>query len=237
MNTSQKSRFEDNRVILFLRDQNVFTEESVRRAYRLLSKQTHPDITGKGADDFIRLREEYEQALEGIESLAGYFTAVSRSQTVPDERYCRLMFYLSLKRYITVGLFSVKLRIRESVQRRNRIILEDVVKRAQQYDPSFVSVFLNYNRNHLRRFSIWYNSKHNKNGRIYFIKGISFFLEYQLRGGCELYNIAYSYLEDSLYELSDCEGNSVETAMHDFARWLFDELKQKSLASQLNDKS
>lgn len=228
---TEESRLEDNRIIRYLRDENVFTEERVRHAYRMLSKQTHPDITGKDSSDFIRLREEYERVLEGIDSLARYFSVEVSASPAYDEKYCRLMFYLSLKRYMTVGLYSVKLRIRESVRQRNRIILEDVVKRAQDYDPSFIPLFLNYNRNLLRRFSLWYSSsgRRNKNGRNYFIKGINFFLDYELRGSREMLNITTSYLKDAVYELDDGDNDPVNTAMYGISCWLLRELKRKSL--------
>ncbi len=225
--------FSDNRIIQLLINQNQFTEESLKKAYRALCLQTHPDKGGSTLD-FIRLTEEYEQAKTGLPLLEKYITslnAVCSGEALLQ--YPRLSFYLSLKRYTALGLYSVKVRLRENLRERNRIIIEEVIKKSRRYDESFVPIFVAYNKNHLKKYSLWLVEKNFRSGRNYFIKGLGFFLDYQFKGGRELHNIAESYFHDALYELKHSEDSPVQSATFNMASWLLEDLENPSLHSEL----
>ncbi|MFW6366553.1 MAG: hypothetical protein ACOC2H_08805 [Spirochaetota bacterium] len=225
--------YADNRIIQLLVAQNSFGEDALKRAYRALCMATHPDRGGSTAD-FIRLSEEYEQAKSGLPLLEKYISSISSlSSGETLLQYPRLSFYLSLKRYAAMGLYSVKVRLRENLRERNRVIIEEVIRKSQSYDESFIPVFIAYNRNHLKRYNLWLVEKNFRSGRKYFIKGLNFFLEYQFRGGRELSNIAISYLNDAAYELDHSEESPVQRATYNMVLWLKSEMEKPSLHFEL----
>lgn len=225
--------YTDNRIIQLLITQNRFDEYALKKAYRALCLSTHPD-RGGSTSDFIRLTEEYEQAKTGLPLIEKYVASVSAlSSGEALLQYPRLSFYLSLKRYAAMGLYSVKVRLRENLRERNRVIIEEVIRKSSAYDESFVPVFVAYNKNHLKRYSLWLVEKNIRSGRKYFIKGLGFYLDYQFRGGRELHNIAESYLHDAGYELVHSEESPVRSATCNMVSWLLKDLKKPSLYSEL----
>lgn len=74
-----------NRLIEILKKEKNVTPEKLKRIYRKLCKQTHPD-TAKGThDDFIRLRKEYEEALKALPSIhAGLKNNINSELPHPD---------------------------------------------------------------------------------------------------------------------------------------------------------
>lgn len=227
------NEFADNRIIQLLISQNEYSEESLKKAYRALCLSAHPD-RGGSTTDFIRLTEEFEQAKTGLPLLEKYITSViALSSEDALLQYPRLSFYLSLKRYSALGLYSVKVRLRENLRERNRIIIEEVITKSQRYDETFVPVFVAYNKNHLKKYSLWLVEKNFRSGRKYFIKGLGFFLEYQFKGGREMHNIASSYLDDARYELNHSEESPVRLATCNMVNWLKKDLEKPSLHSEL----
>jgi hypothetical protein len=226
-------QFTDNRIILRMIESGEYDETALKKTYREFCLTVHPD-RGGSTSDFIHLTEEFEQAKSGLPLLEKYITSLN---AVSSERallqYPRLSFYLSLKRYSAMGLYSVKVRLRENLRERNRVIIEEVITKSKKYDSSFVPVFVAYNKNHLKRYSLWLVEKNFRIGRKYFIKGFSFFLEYQFKGGREHKNISLSYLDDALYELKIADESPVQSATIDFSLWLKNELEKSSLHHEL----
>lgn len=227
--------FSGNRLIMLLTESGDFSDKGLQKAYYTLCKEAHPDSHGGSTEDFIHLSEEYEQAKEGLPWLREYFGRFkSRQESQVNIVSVRLAFYMSLRRYAVAGLYSTKVRLRSNLQARNRIILEEVVKSSSLYDKGFIPLFLQFNRNHLKKYSLWFIDRSFKNGRNYFIKGFGFFFDYQLRGTKEMYNIAHSYLTDARYELDQSLDSPARSSMLAFVNWLLLELDKESLFVLIN---
>ena len=55
-----------NRLLLALEKEDNLTPEGLRTLYRTLSVKLHPDVTKGSGEDFIRLQEEYAEAMDVI---------------------------------------------------------------------------------------------------------------------------------------------------------------------------
>jgi len=57
-----------NRFARRIRDGAIRTPEELKSEFKALAKETHPDLSGQSAtDDFVRVRAEYESALQDFE--------------------------------------------------------------------------------------------------------------------------------------------------------------------------
>lgn len=199
-------------------------EENLKVLYRKLCKKTHPDLNGGRSEDFLKVKSEYEQALDFLKKMKGFkFEHIESEETSPLNP--RLGFIRAFYYYHAVGLHSIKIRLKEELKERNREIMKRVIHWANLYDRSFIPIFLNYNRSYLLTFNMWRNDKVFKVGREHFLTGLSWFFDYQRIGTDSYHRVTASYLDDALCEMHNMESTPYRAAIIEMLKWLVEELK------------
>lgn len=214
---------------------NTFSKEDFFKLYRILCKNTHPDLTGKDGSDFIRVQELYEQmktmgAADSVTLTSRFdpFKVIRESGfTVPQNpdssvKADRAALYISLHRYVSLGLHSYKLRSKSLLKERNRTVIRTVLYWGNRYDRRFVPLFVDYNKNKFEQVIINENLKHELKGKRLFVEGLGWFAKYQETGRASSAHIA----REKLYfacKLLRAYGAS-QSPIFPFSDWLQREL-------------
>ncbi len=164
-------------------------EAEIQKLYRLLCKQTHPDLTGKDGSQFLKVQQAFEQ-LQGNSSLSTSFPRLENFdpfQLLRDMGHAlplspQASLYISLDRYLSLGLLSFKMRSKENLRNRNISVLRTVLFWAQQYDPAFIDIFLRLNRNIFQFSQSTQQMKNYTYGKKITLDGFRIFFEYQEMG-------------------------------------------------------
>lgn len=166
----------------------ICTEKELDHIYRYLCKVTHPDTSGRTGEHFLQVKEFYEEAQRKLRAgtapaeESSDFRKISRAFGYHHPGEPRIHLYIALKRYYALGLYSMKMRLRESGQRRNREILEIIEYWGDLYTPEGASLFLTCHH----RLSETPESSLELNNRRYvrhqFLQGIANFWKYQGNG-------------------------------------------------------
>ncbi|RPJ09289.1 MAG: hypothetical protein EHM28_02000 [Spirochaetaceae bacterium] len=176
-----------NSIVKRLIAEGNLSQEYLKKIFRNLCKITHPDLDKKPGEEagreeagaaFIRLKDEYEEAKSNLERLQSYLLGNGRGGDVLGARDIERMFYDSLRHYLAAGLYSVRMRIRPELKKRNELILREIVYWAKLHDPVFIGVFLIYNKTYLRRFSEWQRRDNLIKAQKLFQRGFSTTVEY-----------------------------------------------------------
>lgn len=202
----------------------------LKKIYRRLCKLTHPDLQQGSSQDFIQLREEYEEAKANLESLAHHFTA---SHLKPSSHEFRKLFYEALRHYLAAGLSSARMRIRSQVKLRNQLILREVLNWAKLYKPSFIEPFVQYNRIYLRRFTDWQRQDDLKKAQRLLLYAMYNTIDYVLTASPQALRAVRSYLADCLGYLRFSTKSMAGQAILALRAWFAAEIE--SLALGQND--
>lgn len=135
-----------NRLIERLAGDGELSVDALKRLYRMLALQSHPDLTGKADAEFIRLQREYEDALDYLRSLpAGPRARTARADAaVGDPREaCLKELYLYSIRYSA---------------RRWKSVFPALIAAAERYRPDAARALREYRRSFLERLSEWEGS-------------------------------------------------------------------------------
>ncbi len=208
----------------------------LKAAYRRLSKQAHPDLTGRDGSAFVRLQGDYEEAREylrrlssalpdaGCDPEAGQFspTTVLEELGLPVDSEPRAALYASLYRYTVAGLHDHRARSR--LGRRGRRIIRTVLYWAALYAPGFVAVFVEYNKVHAIRYQTYLSNRRIVAARRMFLRGLHWALQYQDRGRWTACRAAADRLAEALVLLGEAAEKPGLEAMAAFASWLLEEL-------------
>jgi hypothetical protein len=206
------------------------TREEFRKIYLYLCKNTHPDLTGKDGEDFIRLKELYRR-IEEKESAVGE-TADSQFdplKVIRESGYdaagdSRKALFLSLYRYMSSGMHSYRIRRKPPLKERNALILRSVLYWAGRYDRDFVGLFLDYNTRIFQQIRSTSDLKQEGRAKRYFREGFDWFIRFQIAGKLAARTLAEDRLRMCLYTLR-VFGTS-DSPVVPFARWLLGELER-----------
>ncbi|HEQ71884.1 MAG TPA: hypothetical protein ENN69_05295 [Spirochaetia bacterium] len=201
------------------------SEEHLKKIYRRLCKITHPDLIKEDSAEFIRLREEYEEARENFRELKLYLTNREEASVLGEDDIRRL-FYESLRHYLAAGLHSVRMRIKTDIKTRNELILREVSSWANLYKPSFVLPFLEYNKAYLRRFEEWQKQKYPPNAQYLFRYGLYNIIDFAMSGSPQALRAARSFFSDSLAEAEKLPRSPATDPLRKLDRWFLEELEE-----------
>jgi hypothetical protein len=205
------------------------SEEYLKKIYRRLCKITHPDLKKQDSVEFIRLKAEYEEAKEHVGELKTYLIEKENTNVLGDGDI-RRMFYASLKHYLAAGLDSMRIRIKPEIKKRNELILREVLYWAKLYKPSFIPVFLEYNRAYLRRFSEWQKRESLSKARRLFLFGFRESIRYEDTHSPRALYAARSYFSDCQSVLEILTPSAHGRAVAGFALWFSGELESLATA-------
>ena len=124
-----------------------FSMSEVKHIYRVLSKQTHPDISGKESDLFIRLQKAYEQAqLKGRQQSS---LSTSGLRILDDLGYANAMpvkaiFYILIQQYFKRGTYRKKVYLNSNLYRKNREIIDAIQYWGGEYNEDFPRIFSDF---------------------------------------------------------------------------------------------
>ena len=233
--------FITNEIVRELISSGKISESDLKAIYRRLSKKTHPDITGKGSSDFLRIKNEYEEARSYLKKIKGGIylkTNFSPTKVIIESGYRRPIeprsaLYIALYRYSVLGLYSYKIRSKPELHNRNLEIIRTVIYWAHLYDPDFISIFIGYNKQYAIHYHEYLYNKKIVRGRRLFIKGLRWFLDYQDQGRRSACEIACEQLNASRSELKNAIVGPLRKSILLFAEWLLNELDLDPLRFQI----
>lgn len=206
-----------------------FTKDDFFKLYRLLCKNTHPDLTGKDGRDFIRLQEIYDKLKDTLHAesadIAAYFNPYKVISELGYSRplEARNCLFISLYRYVSLGLHTRKVRSKPVLKERNNMIIRTVLYWGQKYDREFVSIFLNFNTSRFDTIQMGNSLEREIKGKKYFSNGLRWFLHYQESGRTSAAQISREKLSCAITLLSK-DGKS-RSSIIPFAYWLLEELR------------
>jgi hypothetical protein len=205
-----------------------FSERELKRIYKVLCKSTHPDLTGKDHEGFIKVQDVYQDALTRFRQDVHYGKEdFDPYKVIYDTGFSgtlspRACLYICLYRYNAHDLYSFKIRAKASLQERNTLIMRSVLYWAARYDQDFIKIFVDLNTNIFRNIKIIKTIRQYSLARRLFIQGMDLFFQYQEKGRLSSKKIAEEKLYKSIHLL--CSINNQENPMVPLAEWLIGEL-------------
>ena len=152
----------------------AFTRDDFFKLYRILCKNTHPDLTGKDGRDFIRLQEIYDKIKETLQSQTEVTGCGFNPYRVITELgykkpvHPRDGLFIALHRYVSLGLHTHKVRSKSVLKERNNLIIRTVLYWARRYDKQFVDIFSAYNMTQFDPIQIGNSLERSLKGKRYF---------------------------------------------------------------------
>lgn len=225
-----------NRIIEEMLANGSLTEKEAKKIFRKYSKLIHPDITKSNTDEeFIRLKNEYEEAIVFIRDPQN----IQKISEENEEKFCdlnelRKKLFQLLNIYITLGIYSQKIRLKQNLKERNEKIIKTIIDISLKYDPEFSFLFKDYNTFYFQSFEEWYEERQLKNAGKLFINGIRAFLEYQKNGNILTMRMAESYLKDARYEYGLKAKSNYQKNTLKLIEWFLNELTKKPLLENLD---
>ena len=188
-----------NPLISRMLDENAFSEKELKRFYRELCKETHPD-TGKGShEDFILLQKEMDEAGVFLKNFLSGNSASNKNITGTLADNPRTEFFRHLFRYTMKGLHSMKTRLKPGLKDANAAIILDVLSAAHRYDLEFYYALKDYQQPIIFTLSPE-NSETLKmfdSAKRQFLAGLNWFFDYQMNGEEKEKRIALSFFTDA----------------------------------------
>jgi len=164
-----------------LLSQNSYSLRELDHFYRLLSKRCHPDATGGTGEEFIELRQVYEQ------ETASKQEPFDPRQLVREAGFDlrlppRGCLYVGLQAFFSSGMYNYRIRAMHGLKRRNTTILRTIFHWSRLYDPDFAALFSAYSRHPLQSLSTTQQIKNFSYAKRLFLDGITGFFNYQHSG-------------------------------------------------------
>ncbi|TFG61473.1 MAG: hypothetical protein E4H36_10420 [Spirochaetales bacterium] len=165
-----------------------FSREELLSVYRILCKNTHPDLTGKDGADFIKVQEAFSRFRNNAGKGSLRPTAAFDPFKVIRETgwkggfQAKNSLYLGLYRYFLSGLHSYRIRSNQVLQERNLQIIRTILYWAEKYDKEFVRIFTNFNRSVFNHLRISEHYREELKARKILLDGFYWFLHYQDTG-------------------------------------------------------
>jgi hypothetical protein len=217
-----------------------FSEDDLKRIYKVLCKNTHPDLTGKDHARFLKVQEVYQDALSKCKKGGRkpktdfdpykviYDTGFSGTLTP------RACLYLCLHRYNSHELYSFKIRSNPSLRERNTSIMKSILYWAGIYDPAFIEIFINLNTNVIRDIKTIKTIRQYSHARRLLIQGMDLFFQYQEKNRSSSKKIAEEKLSRAIQLLMATCGE--DNPMIPLAEWLLQELTLPPLETNLKNR-
>ncbi|MEJ5285141.1 MAG: hypothetical protein ACP5Q5_00130 [Brevinematia bacterium] len=225
----------NNRIIEEMLANGNLSEKEAKRIFRRYSKQIHPDITKSNTEEeFIRLKNEYEEAIIFIKNPQNIKRISENEEKIFDVNHLRKRLFQLLNIYITLGIYSQKVRLKQNLKERNEKIIKTIVDISLKYDPEFSNLFKEYNTLYFQSFEEWYEERQLKNAGKLFINGIRSFLEYQKNGNILTMRMTESYLKDARYEYGLKATSNYQKNTLKLIEWFLNELTKKPLLENLD---
>lgn len=200
------------------------SDSAAKKIYHQLSKVLHPDTGSGSAEEFSRLQIYYEEARAYILADNVITTNAARQKT-QDRKYIRYRLFHFLDRYQRANLHSAKIRLRESMQRRNEVIMKPLYEWARQYSIDFYRNFSDYNQFNLDALTETSIHRQFRRYKTRFINAMAAFLDFQRHGRQIQKRIAKSFFED-LTELPRI--HPMCDTIDALSQWFIKELEQES---------
>src|SRR6056297_1253930 len=164
-----------------LLSQNSYSLRELDHFYRLLSKRCHPDATGGTGEEFIELRQVYEQ------ETASKQEPFDPRQLVREAGFDlrlppRGCLYVGLQAFFSSGMYNYRIRAMYGLKRRNTTILRTIFHWRRLYNPDFAALFSAYSRHPLQSLSTTQQIKNFSYAKRLFLDGITGFFNYQHSG-------------------------------------------------------
>ncbi len=225
----------NNRIIEEMLANGNLSEREAKRIFRKYSKLIHPDMTKSNTEEeFIRLKNEYEEAIIFIKNPQNIRRISEDEEKFFDVNHLRKRLFQLLNIYITLGIYSQKVRLKQNLKERNEKIINTIVDFSLKYDPEFSNLFKEYNTLYFQSFEEWYEERQLKNAGKLFINGIRCFLEYQKNGNILTMRMAESYLKDARYEYGLKATSNYQKNTLKLIEWFLNELTKKPLLENLD---
>jgi len=206
-----------------------FSKKDLLAIYRFLCKHTHPDTAGGDGSAFLKVRETYAKALSRFEAPApppGDFDPyeIPRQIEYYGTSGPRDCLYACLSHYVVLGLQSHKVRSSPSLRERNEKVMRSVTYWAELYDPSFIRIFSEFNRQVIQPMASTRDMKNYTSAKRAFYSGLQWFFLYQETGRDSCRAIARDKLSASAFTMEKFV--RVNDPIVPFARWLLEELRK-----------
>jgi hypothetical protein len=211
-------QFSKNKIMNKLILGGNISEKELKKIYRDFCKKTHPDLTGKASEDFLIIQKEYEEAKK-------YLSEIILHERESNLKNPRIMLHTLLYSYNIYGLHSSKIRRKEELKERNISLTREIIFWGKIYDPEFVTIFIEYNKKHIKSFTGWEEESIFKKGRDLFLKGLIYFFEYEAKGNLGTLKIASMSLHDAIFELNLISSSSLRKSIFDYTNWILKELE------------
>ncbi len=144
-----------NSLISRLTAEKNLTVKRLKQVYRELSKQTHPDLTNKKGDEFIRLRAEYEDALKILRN-PDELSRISKQPARESPRTPREAVLQDL------AMFAFKIFSDDAGRALDRMIAV-----SESYKPVLTEILTRYRDGYYRDFPKWRHI-----GRVYYAHNV-----------------------------------------------------------------
>lgn len=228
----------ENRILKELIKSRNFSEKEAKRVFRKLSKLTHPDITKKNSsEDFINLKMELEEALAVIKNPTLVENILKSEDSFlfdeENEVNLRVNLYRWLEIYISLGIYSQKIRLKKELKERNEKIISSIINLSKLYDEEFAELFEEFNSNYFQPFDEWFEERELRNARKLLINGIRKFLDYENTGNLLTLRTATSYFNDAYYEYSLKSKSEYHKSTLRMISWFLKELSKPPLKNQI----
>ena len=239
----QENIYLTNEIFRELLKSGSISEEMLKSIYRRFSKETHPDVTGKDGREFQRIHQEYEEAhkylkkhlvgMEGPEGELNPFPSFSPTRVIVDCGYHREInprtaVYIGLYRYVTAGLHSHRVRSKSTLGKRNLEIIRTIVYWSYLYDPGFIPIFVDYNRQYAVQYRKFFRNNRIVMCRRLFQQGLRLFLLFQDQGRSTAREIAADKLSFIVDMSRFISPSPSQNSIYRFSQWLLAELEKES---------
>ncbi len=220
------TKVKENRILKELVATRNFTEKEAKKIFRRYSKLIHPDITQVDTnEDFINLKKEFEEALVVIKNPVLIENILKDEEDISPENV-RENLYRFLEVYITLGIYSQKIRIKKELKERNEKVIEKIISLGKLYDREFSILFEKFNDFYFQPFDEWYEERQLKGARKLFINGVRRLIDYQKTGNVINFRMANSYLRDAYYEYANRAQTDYHKNILKLIDWFLSELSK-----------
>jgi hypothetical protein len=209
-----------------------YSKKDLLTIYRYLCKHTHPDTAGGDGSAFLKVRETYAKALSRFDTpgaAAGEFDPyeIPRQLEHGGDGTPRSRLYACLGFYLALGLQSFKVRSSPSLKERNEKVLRSVAYWANLYDPKFVKIFAEFNRQVIQPMASTVDMKNYTYAKRAFHSGLQWFFLYRETGRDSCRTMARDKLASSIFTMEKYLRR--DDPILPFARWLLAELDTAEL--------